>query len=122
MFPLGDGQFVPGYYMELWVNDFPAFSYVIDAVDDAGRPVPQEPDLAGHLQVPRPQHGRRPVPPRGRPGARDPAPDRACPTASRPPTIKEKLIEIESLLPGRPWLDPGCEDDVAATTASPTPI
>ena len=33
MFPLGEGQFVPGYYMELWIKDFPAFSYVMDAVD-----------------------------------------------------------------------------------------
>ena len=23
MFPLGDGQFVPGYYMELWIEDSP---------------------------------------------------------------------------------------------------
>ena len=33
MFPLGEGQFVPGYYMELWIHDFPALSYVIDAID-----------------------------------------------------------------------------------------
>ena len=33
MFPLGDEQFVPGYYIELWIKGFPAFSYVIDAVD-----------------------------------------------------------------------------------------
>ena len=33
MFPLGEGQFVPGYYIELWIRTFPAFSYVMDAVD-----------------------------------------------------------------------------------------
>ena len=33
MFPLGDGQFVPGYYLELWIKGFPPFSYVMDAVD-----------------------------------------------------------------------------------------
>src|ERR687898_2228320 len=33
MFPLGEGQFVPGYYMELWIRDLPTFSYVIDALD-----------------------------------------------------------------------------------------
>jgi hypothetical protein len=33
MFPLGEGHFVPGYYMELWIKGFPAFSYVMDAID-----------------------------------------------------------------------------------------
>ena len=32
MFPLGEGQFVPAS-TGTWLNDFPAFSYVMDAVD-----------------------------------------------------------------------------------------
>jgi hypothetical protein len=30
MFPLGSGQFAPGYYIELWIKGFPAFAYVLD--------------------------------------------------------------------------------------------
>ena len=37
-------------------------------------------------------------------------------------TIPEKLIEIESLLPGRPWLAARAPPRRAATTASPTRI
>jgi extracellular elastinolytic metalloproteinase len=34
LFPLsGEGHFVLGYYMELWIEGFPTFSYVLDAVD-----------------------------------------------------------------------------------------
>ena len=33
MFPLGEGELVPSYYMELWIEGFPAFSYVMDAID-----------------------------------------------------------------------------------------
>ena len=31
---MGGEQFVRGYYLELWIKDWPAFSYVIDAVDE----------------------------------------------------------------------------------------
>ena len=33
LFPMGEGQFVPGYFIELWIRGYPAFSYVVDAVD-----------------------------------------------------------------------------------------
>src|SRR3954451_6429054 len=35
MFPLGEEQFVPAYYLELWIKSFPAFAYVVEA---AGQP------------------------------------------------------------------------------------
>ena len=35
----------------------------------------------------------------------------ACLTASRRATVREKLITIESLLPGDPWLPAGAQDD-----------
>src|SRR5919107_530065 len=105
MFPLGEGQFVPGYYIELWIKDLPTFSYVIDALDT--------PDLLYRKNLTfgvafryrvhntgdaifRPEDG--------------PAPGTPHPTGAtdgfqaRP--INEKLIEIESLLPGDPWLPP----------------
>ena len=72
----------------------------------AGRAVPQEPDaraVAFKYRVHNtgdassaPRTARRPAR-RIRP---------ACPTASRRRPIAEKLIEIESLLPGGPWLPP----------------
>jgi extracellular elastinolytic metalloproteinase len=34
MFPLGQGEFVPAFYLELWIRTFPAFSYVVDAVGE----------------------------------------------------------------------------------------
>ena len=33
LFPLGDGQFVRGYFIELWIKGLPPFSYVVDAID-----------------------------------------------------------------------------------------
>lgn len=33
MFPLGGGSFLPGYYMEIWLEGIPPFSYVIDCMD-----------------------------------------------------------------------------------------
>jgi hypothetical protein len=33
LFPLGDGQFVRSYFIELWIKGLPPFSYVVDAID-----------------------------------------------------------------------------------------
>jgi extracellular elastinolytic metalloproteinase len=108
MFPLGEGQFVPGYYIELWIKDLPTFSYVIDALDT--------PDLLYRKNLTfgvafryrvhntgdaifRPEDG--------------PAPGTPHPTGVtdgfQALPINEKLIEIESLLPGDPWLPPDAE-------------
>jgi len=105
LFPMGEGQFVPGYYMELWIEGYPAFSYVIDKVD--------APDILFRKNLTsriafkyrvhntgdalfRPEDGPAP-------GTPHPA---GKPNGFQAPTIPEKLIEIESLLPGRPWLPP----------------
>jgi extracellular elastinolytic metalloproteinase len=103
MFPLSAGEFVPAYYMELWVKDFPAFSYVMDALET--------PDLLYRKNLTsqvafkyrvhntgdaifRPQDG--------------PAPGTPHPTGSpdgfQAQPVKEKVITIESLRPGDPWL------------------
>jgi extracellular elastinolytic metalloproteinase len=42
MYPLGEDQFVPAYYIELWIEGFPTFAYVVDAVDT--------PDVLFHRQ------------------------------------------------------------------------
>ncbi len=56
MFPLGEGQFVPGYYMELWIKDFPAFSYVIDTIDTPDVLFRKELDVQNSVHIPRAQY------------------------------------------------------------------
>jgi extracellular elastinolytic metalloproteinase len=104
MFPLGEGQFVPGYYMELWIQDWPAYSYVIDAID--------APDVLFRRSLTNPVAFQYRVFNAGdaifRP-ADGPAPGTPHPTG-RPdgfqaPTIESRLIDIECLpVPGDPWL------------------
>jgi extracellular elastinolytic metalloproteinase len=106
MFPLGNGQFAPGYYMELWVVDYPAFSYVIAAGD--------EPDVLFRKNLTSPatftygvhNTGDAQFRPEDGPAPGTPHPQ-GVPNNFQAPTIKEKLITIESLLPGRPWLPAG---------------
>lgn len=111
MFPLGEGQFVPGYYMEILIKGFPGFSYVIDAIDtpDVLFRKKLTSDIAFKYNVHntgdaifRPEDGPAP-------GTPHPT---GIPDGYQAPTIPEKLIEIESLLPGDPWLSSG------ATTTS----
>ena len=105
MFPLGDGQFVPGYYMELWITGYPAFSYVMDAVDTPD--VLYRKNLTSLVAfryrvhntgdaVLRPHDG--PAPGTPHPAGR--------PNGFQAPTVAEQLVSVESLLPGNPWLAP----------------
>ena len=108
MFPLGDGQFVPGYYLELWIKGFPAFSYVVDAIDAPD--VLFRKNLTSHIAFKYRVHNTGDVIFRPEDG---PAPGTPHPTGMpdgfQAPPIPEKLIEIESLLPGDPWLPPNAE-------------
>jgi extracellular elastinolytic metalloproteinase len=109
MFALGEGQFVPAYYMELWPEGFPAYAYVIDAVE--------EPDALFRKNLTDVADFRYRVfntkddvcRPEDSPAPRTPHPT-GVPDGFQAPTIKEKVVEIESLLDGDPWLPP------AATT------
>jgi extracellular elastinolytic metalloproteinase len=105
MFPLGDGQFVPSYYMELWVKGFSTFSYVMDAIDTPDllfrKNLTSSISFKYHVhntgdQIFRPEDG--------------PAPGTPHPTGTpdgfQASIVPEKLIDIESLLPGDPWLPP----------------
>ena len=105
LFPMGEGHFVPGYFIELWIRDYPAFSYVVDAVDAPD--VLFRKNLTSRVTFKYRVHNTGDALFRPEDG---PAPGTPHPTG-RPdgfqaPTIPEKLIEIESLLPGRPWLAP----------------
>ena len=109
LFPVGGEQFVRGYYMELWLKDWPAFSYVIDTVD--------EPDVLFRKSLTSSIAFRYRVHNTGDALFRPedgPAPGSPHPTGHpdgfQAPTIEEKLIEIESLLPGDPWLPPGATE------------
>ena len=105
LFPLGVAQFAPSYYLELWIKGFPAFSYVIDSVD--------EPDVLFRRNLTadagfkyrvfntgdalfRPEDG--------------PAPGTPHPTGQpdgfQAKIIPEILVELEGLIPGDPWLPP----------------
>ncbi|MGH9362295.1 MAG: M36 family metallopeptidase [Thermoanaerobaculia bacterium] len=106
MFPIGEEQFVPGYYLELWIKGFPAFGYVIDAVE--------EPDVLFRKNLTarcafryrvhntadplfRPEDGPAP-------GTPHPT---GVPDGFQAPTIAEQLVELDGLIPGDPWLPPG---------------
>jgi extracellular elastinolytic metalloproteinase len=108
MFPLGEGEFVPGYYMELWISGFEAFAYVMDAVDTPD--LLYRKNLTSHAAFSyrvhntsdalfRPEDGPAP-------GTPHPA---GIPNGFQAKPIKEKLIKIESLLAGDPWLPPNAK-------------
>ncbi|MEX5256820.1 M36 family metallopeptidase [Kocuria arenosa] len=103
LFPLGEQQFTPGYYLELWIEGFPAFSYVIDALEEPEVLFRKNlrADAAFTYRVFntgdalfRPEDGPAPGSPHptGRPDGFQAA------------TIPDRLVTLESLLPGAPWL------------------
>jgi extracellular elastinolytic metalloproteinase len=103
MFPIGAGTFVPGYYVELFIKDFPAFSYVIDAVDAPD--VLYRKNLTATVAFRYRVHntGDEIFRPEDGPAPGTPHPT-GLPDGFQAEPIPEKLVEIESLLPGRPWL------------------
>jgi hypothetical protein len=105
MFPLGDGQFVPAYYMELWIAGYPAFSYVMDAVDTPD--VLYRKNITSHVAFKYRVHNTGDAIFRPHDGPAPGTPHKTgIPDGFQAKTIVEKLITIESLLPGNPWLPP----------------
>jgi extracellular elastinolytic metalloproteinase len=103
LFPLGAQTFSPAYYLELWIRTFPAFSYVVEA---AGEPdVLFRKNLRADVAFTYRVHNTGDAVFRPEDG---PAPGSPHPTGvpdgfqARP--IPERLVTVESLLPGRPWL------------------
>jgi hypothetical protein len=107
MFPLGNQQFASGHYLELWIDGFPAFSYVIDSVDtpfvlfrknlaSESAPFTYRVHNTGDALF-RPHDGPAP-------GTPHPT---GIPDGFQAATVAERLVTLESL-PGRePWLPPG---------------
>ena len=108
MFPLGEGQFVSGYYMELWVKDFPAFSYVIDAIDAPDMLFRKNLTSRAAFKYRGHNAGDALCRPEDGPAPGTPHPT-GIPDGFQAPTVPEKFIEIDSLLPGDPWLPPNEE-------------
>src|SRR5262245_58652393 len=106
MFPLGENQFVPGYYMELWIKGFPTFSYVMDAIDTPD--VLYRKNLTHAVAFKYRVHntGNGMFQPEDGPAPGTPHPT-GFPNGFQAPTVPQKLISLESLLPGKPWLPPG---------------
>lgn len=109
LFPLGNEQFATGHYIELWIVGFPAFSYVIDAVETpfvlfrknlAAEQVPFTYRVHNTLDaVLRPHDGPAP-------GSPHPT---GVPDGFQAAPVTEELVAIESL-PGRdPWLPQGAQ-------------
>lgn len=107
LFPMGDSHVVPGYYIELWIAGYPAFSYVVDAINTPD--ILFRKNLTSGATFKYRVHNTG-VPPLFRPED-GPAPGTPHPTGEpdgfQADTISETLIELESLLPGRPWLPDG---------------
>ena len=106
MFPLGGGEFVPGYYIELFIKGFPAFSYVMDAIDTPD--LLYRKNLTSHVAFQYRVHNTGDALFRPEDG---PAPGTPHPTGKpdgfQAKPIAERLITIESLLSGDPWLPAG---------------
>jgi extracellular elastinolytic metalloproteinase len=105
VFPLGDGQFVPGYYVELWIHGYPPFAYVLDTIDTpdilfrknlSARAFSYRVYNTGDA-IHRPEDGPAP-------GTPHPT---GLPDTFQAPTIPERLVTLDSLLPGDPWLPAG---------------
>lgn len=103
LFPMSQGEFVPGYYIELWIEGYPAFSYIIDKVETPD--ILFRKNLTSQIAYKYRVHntGDALFRPEDGPAPGSPHPT-GKPNGFQAPTIPEKLIEIESLLPGRPWL------------------
>jgi hypothetical protein len=106
MFPLGDGHFVRGFFLELWVEGFPAFAYIIDAVGQPDELLYRKNLTSSAFRyrvhntqdaVLRPHDGPAP-------GTPHPT---GIPDGFQAATIPEVPVETDGLLTGDPWLAPG---------------
>jgi extracellular elastinolytic metalloproteinase len=103
LFPLGQGQFVPAFYLELWIRTFPAYSYVVDAVGEPDVLFRRNlrADAAFSYRVHntgdalcRPEDGPAP-------GSPHPT---GIPDGFQAATVDQRLVTLESLADRDPWL------------------
>ncbi len=110
LFPLGGDQFASGVYLELWIEGFPPFSYVIDTIESPRVLFRQ--NLRAHAAFTYRVHntGDEVFRPEDGPAPGSPHPT-GIPDGFQAPTMPERLVTLESLLPGDPWLP----DDATTT-------
>ncbi|MDQ0767943.1 extracellular elastinolytic metalloproteinase [Pseudarthrobacter defluvii] len=107
MFPVGNQQFAAGHYIELWIAGFPAFGYVIDAVEtpfvlfrknltSESAPFTYRVHNTGDTLF-RPHDGPAP-------GSPHPT---GTPDGFQADPVQERLVTLESLPGHDPWLPPG---------------
>ena len=107
MFPHGEGQFASGYYIELWIHGYPPFAYVLDTIETpdilfrknlSARAFAFRVHNAGDA-LHRPEDGPAP-------GTPHPT---GIPNGFQAPTVAEKLVTLDSMLLGDPWLPAGAQ-------------
>lgn len=103
VFPLGEGQFVPAYYMELWIKGYPAFSYVMDAIDTPD--VLYRKNLTSRVAFSYRVHNTEDgvFRPHDGPAPGTPHP-KGAPNGFQAKPISEALVNLEGLLADQPWL------------------
>lgn len=106
LFPMGEEQFVSGYFMEIWIKDFPAFSYVIDAVDEPDVLFRKNLTARCAFQYRVHNTGDAILRPEDGPAPGTPHPT-GVPDGFQANTILETLVQTDGLLPGDPWLPAG---------------
>ena len=108
MFPLGEGQFDSALYIELWIEGFPTFAYVVDTVDTPDvlfrKNLTSEVDFRYRVFNTRDDNCR----PEDGPAPGTPHPT-GVPDSFQAPITTEKVVHMDSLLNGDPWLPPDAE-------------
>jgi extracellular elastinolytic metalloproteinase len=109
MFPLGEGTFLPAYFMELWVEGLPPFSYVIDCMDTPDEILFRK-NLSAHAfsylvhntqdALLRPHDGPAP-------GTPHPT---GVPDRFQAPTVPQVPVVTDGLIPGDAWLPDGATE------------
>jgi hypothetical protein len=107
MFPLGEGQFVSGYYIELWIRGYPPFAYVLDTVDTPD--ILFRKNLTARAFAYRVHNTGDPIHrPEDGPAPGTPHPT-GLPNGFQASPVAEKLVSLDGLLPGDPWLAAGAQ-------------
>lgn len=107
MFPFGEGQFAASFYIELWVHGYPPFAYVLDTIEApdilfrknlSSRAFAYRVHNTGDA-LHRPEDGPAP-------GTPHPT---GFPNGFQARAIADRLVTLDSLLPGDSWLPAGAQ-------------
>jgi extracellular elastinolytic metalloproteinase len=109
MFPVGNEQFAAGHYLELWIEGFPAFSYVIDAIEAPFVLFRKNLSVEEAAFIYRVHNtGDTVFRPHDGPAPGSPHPT-GVPNGFQAQPVAEQLVTIESLPGHDPWLPAGAQ-------------